>query len=284
MARASWSGALTLAGLPIHVRLYPRASSRSGDSFKLISPATKGPVSQKYLDEQGNAFTVKECDRGVEVAKGQIHPLPPEALELIGSAERSSVLEPEQFSPLADVPLELTLTAYAMTPDEKVPGSDMGVKIVWNGLRAGELAYITQITPRAGSRDSVLAIWGDETGLYANSLPFADELQSTPEWDMVVDEDQAATFQAFVQANYADKLGAFDHTAFASSYKERRAEAVQAALSGEAIVVPEVEQAKAAVPDLMAAMQASIGAAGAPAKKPAKKAAAKAKADKPVKA
>lgn len=282
MARASWSGALTLAGLPIHVRLYPRVKSRSSESFKRLAPTDQQPVKQQLVDTGGGVVAQSDCLSGVEVAKGTFKALPPEAVELIGSAERSSVLEPEQFCPLASVPLELTITSYAMTPDEKIPGSDMGVKIVWNGLRAGELAYITQITPRAGSRDSVLVVWADATGLYANTLPFDQELQTVPEWDMVEDEDQAATFEAFVQANYSDMLGEFDHAAFTSAYKERRAEAVQAALKGEAIVVPEVEQAKAAVPDLMAAMQASIGAHKAPAK--AKKPAKKAKADKPVKA
>lgn len=292
MARASWSGALTLAGLPIHVRIYPRVKSRSGESFKRLAPTDQLPVKQQLVDTSGAVHEQAACLSGVEVGKGSYKALPPEAIELIGSAERSSVLEPEQFCPLASVPLELTLTSYAMTPDEKVPGSDMGVKIVWNGLRKGELAYVTQITPRAGSRDSVLVIWGDADGLYANTLPFAAELQQVPEWDMVEDEQQAATFEAFVQAQYAEKIGAFDHSVFESGYKQRRAEAVQAALAGETIVVPEVETAKAAVPDLMAAMQASIAQAPAAAAKkapaakpaPAKPAKKASKKSKPVKA
>lgn len=280
MARATWSGALTLAGLPINVRMYSRVKSRSSESFKRLAPTDQLPVKQQLVDTGGSVIEQAECLKGVEVGKGKFHALPEEAIELIGAAERSTVLEPEQFAPLASVPLALTITAYELTPDEKVAGSDRGVKIVWNGLRASGLAYITEIVPRAGSRDSVLAVWADSTGLYANALPYAAELQTVPEWDNVEDDAEAATFQAFVQQQYPELIGNFDHAARTSSYAERRAEAVQAALSGETIVVPEVAVAKAAAPDLLAAMQASLGA-------PAKAKAPKAKAAKkapPVKA
>lgn len=280
MARASWSGALTFGGFPINVRMYPRVKSRAGESFKTLAPTDQQPVKQQLVDSSGQVVAQADCLKGVEVGKNAYHALPEEAIEMIGSAERSVTVEPEQFAPLASVRLDLSVTAYEVVPDEKVPGSDVPARILWNGLKDSGLAYITEIVMRAGSRDAILAVWADENGIHANALPYEAELQDVPTWDLVEDEGAAETFQAFVNQQYADKLGAFDHSALQSRYKARRAEAVQAALKGEKIEVPEVAQAKAAAPDLMAAMQASLAGSGAK-KAPAKKAAKK---SDPVKA
>src|SRR4051794_29907765 len=277
MARAAWSGAISFAGFPVNVRLYNRVKSRAAESFKTLAPTDKAPVTQQLIDTAGAVVERADCLKGVELSKGQFKELPPAAVEMIGSAERSVEVEPEQFAPLASVPLELSLKGYKVTPDEKVPGADRPTGIIWNGLRATGRAYITQITMRAGSRDCILAIWADEHGLYANELPYKAELNDVPGWEPVVDEQAAATFEAFIDAQYADKAGDFDHDGYESRYRERRAEAVQAALNGETIEVPEVKQAEAAAPDLMTLMQASVGEAKKPkAKAKAKKAKAKA--------
>jgi Ku protein len=277
-ARSAWAGALTLAGLPVNVKLYGRTKSRSGESFKTLAPTNQLPIQQQLVDSDGNVVERADCLKGVEVSKGSFHALPEEAVEMIGSAERSVMLEPEQFCPLATVPLHLTTAAYAVAPNDKVPGSEQAVGIVWNGLRAAELGYVSQIVVRAGSRDSILVVWADDEGLHANGLPYASELHPAPAWKPVEDEQAAQTFEAFVTSAYADRMAEFDHEQYTSSYAERRAEAVQAALAGEKIAVPEVAKAQAAAPDLLAAMQASIKQAKTPAPKVKPKAAKKEKA------
>lgn len=259
MARAAWSGAINFAGFPVNVRLYSRVKSRSGESFKQLAPTNQAPVQQQLVDTDGSVVERADCLKGVEVGKGQFKALPPEAVEMIASAERSVTVEPESFCPVESVPLALSTRGYAVVPDEKVPGADQPTGIIWNGLRASRRAYITEITVRAGSRDAILAIWADDDGLYANELPYVDELNDVPAWEPKEDERAAETFAAFVDSQYADIAGPFDHSAFESKYRQRRADAVQAALKGEAIEVPEAAQAKTAAPDLMAAMQASLG-------------------------
>lgn len=277
-ARAAWSGAISFGGFPINVRLYPRVKSRSSESFKTLAPTNQQPVKQQLVDTDGTVVERADCIKGVPVGKDTFSPLTPEAVESINSAERSVMLEPERFCPLDTLPISLTQTAYAVVPDEKVPGSDQPAGILWNGLRETGLALLTQIVPRAGSRDSILALWADEHGLHASALPYASELNDAPSWEPIEDEAAAQTFEAFVEQKYADISGDFEHEAFTSVYKEHRAEIVQAALKGEKIEVPEIAQAQAATPDLMAAMQASIAdtkgqapKAKKAAKKPAKK-------------
>lgn len=256
-ARASWSGAIEFAGFPINVRFYPRVKSRSGESFKLLSPAG-APVVQRYLDPDENAYEKGELGRGYQVARGDIRPLDDDALEMIASAERSGVLEPERVCPRSEVDLTLARDAYVVIPDDKVPGSDKPVGILWNGLRANEQVMILPgFTARAGSRDSVCVLHADDEGLYASTLPLADELHTElPAVELTHDEEAEGVFAMFCETvDLAQDT--FDLAAYESAYKQRRQAAIDAALKGEKVEVPEVAQAKEAVPDLMAAMQAA---------------------------
>ena len=71
----------------------------------------------------------------------------------------------------------------------------------------------------------------------------------------------------------------FEPERYHDEYRERVLELIERKAAGEEIAVQPVAQEPAAVPDLMAALEASVAAVrgdGAPAKKPARKPAAKA--------
>lgn len=264
-ARSSWTGAINFAGFPIHLAAYPTLKSKSVASLKMLSPAGL-PVTQVYIDDDGWQGTKADCGRGIEVSKGQIVPLDAETVEALNDAERSITLEPDRFSPLGSVPLHLATGHFRMVPNGKVPGADGPAEILWNGLRATERALVTEWTPRAGSRPALIVIHADAYGLNATTLPYASDFNDTPEHKFSVNDQAAATFEAFVGQSYSTgdlALGAFEDT-----YTQRRKELLEKALQGEPIAVPAAEEEKAEpVPDLLAAMQASIQAAGG---KPAK--------------
>lgn len=258
MARATWSGAVEFAGFPINVKLFSRVKSRSSQSFKTLAP-NGAPVKQVLVDSDGQTVERDDCSKGVEISKGTFHALPPEAVEMIGSVERSVTLKIGYFAPAATVPLHASLGSYAVRPDEKIAGSEKPLNILWNGLRKTGEALVTEITPRAGARDSILVITATDEGLQANMLPYVKELATDiPAWEPTVDEEAAGVFETFVASMYESRD--FDHAALKSSYTTRREEAIQAAIKGEKIEVPEVAKAQEAVPDLMAAMQASLKA------------------------
>lgn len=266
-ARATWSGAITFAGFPINVRAYSAVKSRSSQSFKRLAPSDKLPVKQQLVDTAGDVHEQADCLKGVEVTRGKFVALDPAAVEMIQTAERTDLIEPDRFADRDSVPLHLATGSYRLVPDDKVPGSEGPVGILWNGLRATERVLITSWTPRAGSREALLAVYADEDGLVANTLPYLAELNDVPEWTPTENEQAAATFSQFVEQNYS--TDPFDHAAFESTYLARREAAVQAALNGEVIEAPTDAPAPAATPDLMAAMQAALDGGG-DIKKPAK--------------
>jgi non-homologous end joining protein Ku len=138
-------------------------------------------------------------------------------------------------------------------------------------------AVVPGFVPRSGSRDQLAVIVADVYGLDLLTLPFQSELRAPPEWAPETNEQAGAMFEQFTeQAGYT--MDDFSWPAYESGYEARRSEAIEKALKGEIVTVDAGATPKPAVPDLMAAMQAALGATKkAPAKKaPAKKKAVKA--------
>lgn len=255
--RPGWTGAIMFAGFPIHVRAYPLVKSKSSDSFKTLAPTDKLPVAQQLVDGSGAVVERAECLKGHEVSKGKFVALDPAAVEMIRNAEATPEIDPERFAPLDTVPLHLASGHFALRPNEKVPGAEGPVGILWNGLRASERALITKWVPRAGARDGLVAITATESDLHAHQLPFADELAELPAYEFEENEQAAQMFDQFVGMNYP--TDPFDHAAFESDYLARRQAAIDAALKGETIEAPKkADDGKLGAPDLMAAMAAAV--------------------------
>lgn len=298
MAAPSWKGAVEFAGFPIHVALYQRVRSRSADSFKMLGSDTK-PVksilveSKEYeklqKDPHAKVLTIGRNDtkRGVPIGKDEYVALSEDAREAIAEGERSSVVEPMELVPRSSVPFDLADKSMAVVPDKKVAGAESSVDALYSFLHDTDQAYVTEVTLRSGSRDSILVLYSDGLGLLAVTLPFGAELNAEPEGFVRTHNKKAATMLS-AAADVYDQHG-FDFDTHESSYVARRESAIDAALKGKKVTAP------AKVPDmtgndLLSALEQGIGAAPMSkakakasrarggAKKPAKRAKAKAKA------
>jgi non-homologous end joining protein Ku len=278
-SRATWKGALEVAGFPVNVELHNRIKSKSGESFKTLGTDDKpirmvmvesGEFEKLEKDPHTKVSTIGRNDTRKGVPHGDgFTPLPKEAVETIQGVERSKMLEPASFAPVDSLPLELADKAFAVVPDSKVPGSEKSVNLIWNGLRARGLAYLATVTLRSGSPDTILAVYATDEGLFAVGLPFEGELNENPSFEYAEDAKAAEMFGQFVDTAY--DVAPFDHTAFTSTYRERRRDAIEAVLEGKEIEVPDEAPASEG-PDLAAVLEQAVEA-----KKPKAKAKPKAK-------
>jgi non-homologous end joining protein Ku len=283
MAASTWRGAIEIAGFSVNLALYNRVKSRSSESFKTLAPNGK-PIrkvsidSDEYAklekDPKAKVATLGKADesKGVAVGPDDWKPLSKEAVEQIQGAERSTVVTPDAFVPADSLPRELATTAFVVVPDNKVPGSEGDVNLVWNGLRASGLAYTTTVVTRAGSRDSILAIYAEDDGLYGVALPFDTELNDVPAFGFTEDASAGEVFTAAVEANH-EVAQAFNHSAYVSEWRTRRDDAVAKVLKGQKIEPPKPKAAPT-TDSLRAALEKAVDAKDAPkskAKKPASK-------------
>lgn len=269
-----------MAGITVNIALHPMKRSRRSESFRNLAPNGFPPVTQDtVVDTDGNEIPKDSLVKGVQLGKNQFAPLSDDVVEQIkGYAEKTDIIEAKSFAPIDTVPLEQALMGFWVTPDEKVIGADRSVNVLWNGLKTSKVAYIAQVTI-SGSMDSMLAMWADEAGMWAATLPFADELYPRPHVAWVENEQQGQMFAAMVEEF---EVAPLDLSAWHSEYKERRDEAIAMALAGQEIPVAAAPEPVAEAPDLMQAMEAMLAkkgkgkvAAGAPKKTAAKKTAAK---------
>lgn len=270
----AWRGAIEFAGFPVNVALYSRVKKQRNESFRTIAPSGQpmkqgGPVDSKT----GKPYDPAESRKGVEVGKGQFAILTEDAIEAINSGVKTKVAVAAQFPPVSEIDLSLALDRFAVRPDDTVPGAERSVNTIWNGLRSTGRAYVSQISV-SGGMDSVLALWADDAGFWGALLPFTGELYPLPDFEFTADAKAEALFETVV-GDDERLVDEFDHSAFTSEYKARRADAIAKAISGQKIEAAAPVEQKSTAPDLMAVLEAAASGA-----KP--KAKAKPRARKPV--
>lgn len=274
-ARATWSGAIVFGGFPIHIEAYSLLKSASADSFKGLCPCHHEPISQvKTCATTGDVIPFDQIVKGATRGRGKAatyHPLEQEVIDAIGqgAGEKSASLEILRL-PLANtVPWTLATGRYRIVPDSDVAGSAGPVEILWNGLVASERALISKWSKRAGSKPVLMAMKADVYGLTAIDMPFASDLNVVPEHKFTENAQAQAMFEQFVQVQ-GIKTDDFEHSGFADEYGERRKDLIAQAIAGDKIEVTAPTAPQAAVPDLMAAMQAALSNATPPTKAKAK--------------
>ncbi len=254
-SNVSWRGAIEVSGFPVNVVLYSRVKKQRNQSFRTLAPSGQ-PIKQVNMDPATDRAVSSEMTRkGVETSKGVFTVMTPEALEQIESGVKTDLATPAAFCPFDSIAWDLAIDRFAVRPDPKVPGSESAVNIVWNGLHAGDLVYVSQISP-SGGHDAILAIYATSDGLFAVLLPFEAELYDVPEFTFTVDDRASSLFAQVTEQKYAERFGTFDHSAFKSEYRARRQAAIDAVIAGEDVEVTETPAAVSSAPDLMAVLAA----------------------------
>lgn len=258
MARSYWSGAIIVAGFPFNVKAYGMGGS-SPESFKTLCPCHGDPIAQKNTCRTtGDILT--DVDKGVENGKDNFVALDAAVIEAIGGT-KSATIDPLNLPPVASIPLELSQAAYRLVNADAA--SAQPVATLWTVLRKTMLAIDAVWTPRGGGKDERIVIHATEAGLMANKLPWHADLREVPAGEVLttaVPDAQVTMFEKALPSLYSTQP--FDMAAHKSEAAGRRTELIAKALAGQPMPAAPAATAPAG-PDLMAALQASLAAAGA---------------------
>jgi non-homologous end joining protein Ku len=286
-SRSTWRGAIEVLGFPVHIALYSRVRSTRDQGFKRL--IGKEPARQAYISDADmkkreahakpsslkfRTYTQAECATGVQV--GDAYKVIPETkIEKIKDRDRSRLIEPHSFVPVETVPLELG-QSYTVVPDDKVPGSEASCEQLWNALIEKGLAYTSQITTRAGSKDSILVVFAREDGLFAAGLPFDVELADVPTYSFTRDRKVGKRLAGLIAADEDVAIEAgFEHAGYVSTARATRQEAIDAATSGKAIpAAKELPEEPVSKASLMDALEERVSGKAKPKKRSSKKVAA----------
>src|ERR687887_205942 len=258
MARSIWSGAISFGLVNVPVKLYS-AVSRKTVRFNQLNAETGNRIAQKRVDpETGEEVPYEQIVKGFELTKDRYVVITPDELDAL-DPERTRTVDIEDFVDLADIDPVYYDHPYYLVPDK---GAAKAYGLLLGAMKEAGKVAIARVVIR--SKEQLVAIRpgeGDvlmmETMLFHDEVVPSDDLDELPE----AKELKASDRELKMAQQLIDSLSSeFDPSRYRDEYREKVLELIERKAAGEEIAVqPEAPQ-PARVPDLMAALEASLAA------------------------
>jgi DNA end-binding protein Ku len=254
MPRSIWSGAISFGLVNVPVKLYS-AVSRKTVRFHQLSDGVR--IQQKRVNPAtGEEVPYESIVKGYEIAPGYVT-ITPEELESIDPS-KTRTIDIEDFVQLDEIDPIFYDHPYYLLPDK---GAAKAYKLLVTAMEEAGKVAIARVVIR--QKENLVAIRPTGDLLTMETMLFADEVVSRDEFDEVEAADAAETSPREVEMakTLIDTLSSeFDPSKYRDTYRERVMELIERKAEGEEIAVAPTEEPRA-VPDLMAALEASVAAA-----------------------
>ena len=237
--------------------------------------------------ETGDEVPFEQIVKGFELTKDRYVVITPDELDAL-DPERSRMIQIEDFVDQEDIDPIYYDHPYYLVPDK---GAEKAYGLLLNAMEASGKVAIARVVLR--SKEQLVAIRpaGDmlmmETMIFHDEVVPHDDIEDLPDSkSLKVSDRELKMAQQLIDSLSSE----FDPSKYRDEYRDKVLDLIERKASGEDIAVQPEAPAPAKVPDLMAALEASLAAVkddgddsgknGASAKKkaPAKKSSSRAKA------
>jgi len=280
MARAIWSGAISFGLVNIPVKLFSAVSKKTV-RFHQIDAESGGRVRQKRVGPDGEEIPYEQIIKGYEIGPDRYVTITPEELDSL-APEKTRTIDIEDFVDLDEIDPIYYDHPYYLAPDT---GAAKAYQLLVDAMEDASKVAIARVVIR--SKEQLVAIRPRDGVLAMETMLFADEVVPTDSLEEMATDGNVKTSdrELTMARQLIDSLSSdFEPEKYHDEYRERVLDLIERKAQGETIVIEEPAAEEAPVPDLMAALEASIAGAKtqskpkkqAPAKKraPAKKKAA----------
>jgi DNA end-binding protein Ku len=282
MPRSIWTGAISFGLVTVPVKLYS-AVQRKSVRFHQLNGKTGVRIQQKRVDPTtGDEVPYEEIVKGYEIAPDQYVLIEPGELEAL-DPKKTKTIEISDFVDLDAIDPIFYDHPYYLAP---AAGGAKPYRLLHEAMTESRKVAIAKVVIR--QKENLVAIRPMEGGVLGMStMIFADEVVPPDRIDDLPDDVETSKQEVDMAQMLIDSLAAdFEPDKYQDTYREEVIALIERKAEGKEIAVqPAAEEEAAPVPDLMAALKASLDAVQqgdgkkAPAKKPAaKKAPAKKKA------
>ena len=266
MPRSMWSGAISFGLVNVPIKLYSAVSKKTV-RFHQINGETGNRISQKRTDAvTGEEVAYESLVKGYEMARDQYVIIDPDELDAL-DPEKSRTIDIEDFVDLAEIDPVYYDHPYYLVPDK---GAAKAYGLLLNAMQESGRVAIARVVLR--SKEQLVAIRPaqDGTVLMMETMIFADEvvpkdaLDGLPEAEeLQVSDREIKMAQQLIESLVTD----FEPSRYKDEYREKVLALIEAKAEGAEIVSQPEAPAPTAVPDLMAALEASLAAVDKPKKK-----------------
>jgi DNA end-binding protein Ku len=267
MARSIWSGAISFGLVNVPVKLYS-AVSRKNVRFNQLNAETGNRIQQKRVDpDTGEEVPYEQIVKGFELTKDRYVVITPDELDAL-DPERTRTIQIEEFVDQVDIDPIYYDHPYYLVPDK---GAGKAYKLLLDAMREADKVAIARVVIR--SKENLVALRSVDGAITMETMLFPDEVvqpDSIEELESVDGDVKTTKRELDMAKQLIESLsGDFDPTQFRDEYRERVLDLIERKAAGETITIEAPEPERQEVPDLMAALEASISASKSPPKKKA---------------
>jgi DNA end-binding protein Ku len=257
MARSIWSGAISFGLVNVPVKLYS-AVSRKTVRFHQLNSETGHRIAQKRVDSvTDDEVPYDKIVKGFELTKERYVVVTPEELDSI-APEKTRAIDIEDFVDLEDIDPIFYDHPYYLVPDK---GAAKAYGLLLEAMRESGKVAIARVVLR--SKEQLVAIRpaGDvltmETMIFHDEVVPADDLDEVPDAkDLKTSDRELKMAQQLIDSLSSD----FEPSKYHDEYREKVLDLIERKAEGQEIAIQPQEEEPQQVPDLMAALEASLAA------------------------
>jgi DNA end-binding protein Ku len=282
MARSIWRGAISFGLVNVPVKLYSAVSKKNVQFNQLHGKDSSRIKMKRYCVDEDEEVPYEEIVKGYEISPGRYVVITPEELEGL-DPKKTRTIDIEDFVDLDEIDPIYYDHPYYLAPDT---GAAKAYQLLVDAMEDAGKVAIARVVIR--SKENLVAIRPRDGVLAMETMLFADEVVPTDSLEEMTTDGNVKTSdrELTMARQLIDSLSSdFEPEKYHDEYRERVLDLIERKAQGETIVIEEPTKEPEQVPDLMAALEASIAGAKGQSKpkpkakpKPKKRAPAKKKA------
>jgi DNA end-binding protein Ku len=257
MPRSIWTGAISFGLVNVPVKLYSAVSKKTVRFHQLHESDGVRIQQKRVCPADGEEVPYDEIVKGYEISPDRYVVISPQELEAL-EPRKTKTIDIEDFVDLDEIDPLYYDHPYYLLPGQ---GAQKPYKLLVEAMRQANKVAIARVVIR--TKEQLVAIRPVGEVLAMASMNFADEVVDPDSFDEAPGEDVETREREIEMAQQLIEslTSAFDPSKYHDTYRERVLEMIEAKAEGQEIAVQPAEEEAAPVPDLRAALEASLAAA-----------------------
>jgi DNA end-binding protein Ku len=259
MARSIWTGAISFGLVTVPVKLYS-AVNRKTVRFHQLSGKSGVRIAQKRVDPStGDEVAYEDIVKGFELTPDRYVIVEPGELETL-QPKKTKTIEIEDFVELVDIDPIFYDHPYYLAPGA---GGSKPYRLLVEAMRETGRVAIARVVIR--SKEALVALRPmDDHVLGMSTMLFPDEVVDPDSVDEIAEtaDVEVTKRELDIAKQLVESLaGPFDASKYHDTYRQDVLDLIERKAAGEEIAVqPATDEEEEPVPDLMAALKASLDA------------------------
>src|SRR4051812_35600312 len=256
MPRSIWTGAISFGLVNVPVKLYSAVSKKTVRFHQLHEKDGVRIQQKRFCPADGEEVPYESIVKGYEITPDQYVIIEPGELEAI-EPRKTKTIDIEDFVDLEEIdPLYYDHPYYLMPGT----GAAKPYKLLVTAMEESQKVAIARVVIR--QKEQLVAVRPSDGVLAMSTMNFADEVIGADRFDDAPGDDVDTTPREVDMARQLiDSLSSpWTPDKYSDTYRERVLELIEQKAEGKEIAIQPVEEPQQ-VPDLMAALEASVKAA-----------------------